>query len=76
MSVSEKNNSPGQEDVWEDKLLGSQIRGREAVSPTGLQGEGSPKNSVCSQTPLPPVVDSFQTESGQMGSSQKCRDSA
>ena len=39
-----------EEERWEDKLSGYQIRGWRAVSVAGLQGEGSPKMRVRSQT--------------------------
>ena len=44
--VCEQKHSSGKADPWEDKPSERQIRGRRAVSASGLQGRGSPKRSV------------------------------
>ena len=46
LPVSEKKHSSGEEYVWEDELSECQIRGWNAVSADGLQGERSCKGSV------------------------------
>ena len=53
--VCEKNYFSGEEDPWESQLQKHQIRGWRAVYVMVLQGKGSRKRSVFSQTPISPL---------------------